>query len=98
MKVGGAGLAVVLLATACASGAPTEAVPPLAMKVRALHAQGQRLLERGERELATAAFEDARQLAESLDDRAGMAQALNGLGAVAALEGNAAEATGTIGR
>lgn len=98
MRVGSAGLAAVLLATACGGGVAREALPPLAAQVRELHAQGQRLLERGERERAKVAFEDARQLAESVDDLPGLAQALNALGAVASLEGTPADATDLHGR
>ena len=75
---------------ACAGGGGTtkESDAILTGQVRSLQAQGHRLLDRGEHQLAKARFEEARQLAESVDDLPGLIRSLNDLGAVAVLDGD----------
>jgi tetratricopeptide (TPR) repeat protein len=85
-------LALVVLIGCGGSPEPKVAPPPLLSKVRQWQAQGQRLLGQGEWELAKSAFEDARQLAESLDDLPGVVETLNSLGAIAVQERRADEA------
>ncbi|MEK6604823.1 MAG: tetratricopeptide repeat protein, partial [Nitrospirota bacterium] len=80
-------LALALLAGGCAGGAMGPELPPLASKVRDLRDKGHHALARGDAAQAGLIFDDARRLAESLDDRPGLAGALNDLGAVAALQG-----------
>ena len=84
---------LLLLSLVACGGNPEPKVvsPPLLSKVRQWQAQGQRLLGQGEWELAKSAFEDARQLAESLDDLPGAVEALNSLGAIAVQERRAEE-------
>ena len=77
-------LALALLAGGCAGSATGPELPPLASKVRDLRDKGHHALARGDAAGAGLIFDDARRLAESLDDRPGLAGALNDLGAVAA--------------
>jgi tetratricopeptide (TPR) repeat protein len=88
----GVTLALLFVIGCSASSEPKVTPPPLLTKVRHWQAQGQRLLGQGEWELAKSAFEDARQLAESLDDLPGVVGALNSLGAIAVQERRGEEA------
>lgn len=85
-------LGLVGLVGCASSQEPLEAKPPLVSKVRQWQHQGNRLLGQGEWELAKSAFEDARQLAESLDDLPGVVEALNSLGSIAVREQRGDEA------
>lgn len=88
----GAALALVALVGCGGHPEPTRSVPPLVDRVRQWQNQGQRLLGQGEWEMAKSAFDEARQLAERLDDLPGVVEALNGLGAIAVQERRAEEA------
>ena len=57
-----------VLVAACAGEPAKNSEAPLAAKVQALRVQGHRAMDRGDRARARAMFEEARQLAESLDD------------------------------
>ena len=92
--LGAVGAALMLVSALGCGGSPEPLVtpPPLVGKVRQWQAQGLRLLAQGEWELAKSAFEDARRLAESLDDLSGQVESLNSLGAIAVQERRADEA------
>lgn len=78
-------MGVVLLGVLSLAGCAGQGqqLPPLAGQARDLHAEGIRLLEAGEIEDARQKLEEARRLAESLDDRKRLAQILNAFGKAA---------------
>ena len=98
-------LLVVLVAGGCFGGAVGPAPRLLATQVQDLRDKGQRALSRGDVARAGRFFDEARRLAESIDDRPGLAGALNSLGAVAGFQGDPGKAAefhrqshGAIGR
>src|SRR6266852_1716851 len=85
-------LLLALVAGGCFGGDAGPALHPLAAQVQDLRDNGHRALSRGDVARAGAFFNEARRLAESLDDRQSLAMALNDLGALASLQGDPAKA------
>lgn len=82
-RIQGTGILLLGLLVLSGCAGQGQQLPPLAGQVRDLRAEGARLLEAGEVEEARGKLEEARRLAESLDDQKGLAQVLNALGEAA---------------
>src|SRR5947199_9679739 len=80
-------LLLVLVAGGCFGGAAGPELPLVAAQVQDLRDKGNRALSRGDVARAGRLFDEARRLAESIDDRPGLAGALNDRGANAGLRG-----------
>jgi len=79
----------------CANPPPPAPAPsprPLAAQVESLRLQGHRWMARGDLAHAEEVYEEARQIAESLDDVQGLIVVLNDLGQVALSRGKTGEA------
>src|SRR5437879_12974230 len=85
-------LLLVLVAGGCFGGAAGPELPLVAAQVQDLRDKGNRALSRGDVARAGRLFDEARRLAESIDDRPGLAGALNDLGPNAGLPGDPGEA------
>src|SRR2546422_8466854 len=87
-------LLLVLVAGGCFGGAAGPELPLVAAQVQDLRDKGNRALSRGDVARAGRLFDEARRLAESIDDRPGLAGALNDPGADAGLRGGPREEIG----
>ncbi len=85
-------LLVALVAGGCLGGAVGPEPPLLIAQVQALRDKGHRALSRGDVARAGRFFDEARRLAESIDDRSGLAGALNDLGTTTGLQGDPGKA------
>ena len=85
-------LLLVLVAGGCFGGAAGPELPLVAAQVQDLRDKGHRALSRGDVARAGRLFDDARRLAESIDDRPGLAGALNDLGTNAGFRGDPGKA------